>query len=287
VSAIRSNGCSFTWPELTSSDKGLLRVNLNKGYEVFNSLSMLQKVLDGYQHYNMLPMLYNGGFVSTEVLKKAKEISGIFFRSSIPDVYSAVVISLLTSSYAYSHEPLAINGASSHSNGTAAYERNKRMRNYDPSEKFWSENTIPLHDDIPTIRKNQLVRSLQAGVYESFLQARIFDEHKNIRITHQSQLEVIIGVSGPHPLEVREWAREFCIKHSLAYPGYFRILLIMTKLNLVKLLNRYRVGIYYYILRGNQGVRLLNVYDASIVTAVIKLLKPSLFKRLLSRYRIF
>jgi hypothetical protein len=119
------------------------------------------------------------------------------------------------------------------------------------------------------------------------LQARIFDEHKNIRITHQNQLEIIIGVSGPHPLEVREWAREFCIKHCLAYPGYFRILLIKTKLNLVKLLNRYRVGIYYYIIRGNQGVRLLNVYDASIVTAVIKHLKPSLFKRLLSRHRIF
>jgi hypothetical protein len=235
----------------------------------------------------MLPMLYNGGFVSIEVLKKAKRKSGRFYRSSIPDVYSAVVISLLIKSYAYSHEPLAINGASVHSTGTVAYERIKRERSYNPADKFWSENTISLHDDILPVRKNQLVRSLHAGVYECFLQARIFQEHKYIRLSHQTQLEVILALSGSDPFDICEWARDFCIKHSLTYPGNFRILLVRTKLNLVRLLNRYRIGVYYYVLSGNQGVPLLNVYDASTVTSVIKLLQPSLFKRLISRYGIY
>jgi len=60
-----------------------------------------------------------------------------------PDVYSGIVFSHLTEEYLYSNEPLAINGASIHSGGTAAFEKKKIKRNYDPAEKFWKEPNIP------------------------------------------------------------------------------------------------------------------------------------------------
>ena len=71
----------------------------------------------------MLPVLYNGGFISMELIKEAKSSreDGLFFRSLSPDVYSAMVFSLHTDEYVYSDEPLAVNGASIHSGGTAKF----------------------------------------------------------------------------------------------------------------------------------------------------------------------
>ncbi len=103
ASAVRSNGCSYRWPGFNGSNYGSLSLSLRRGYETRCSGSMLQQVLNGGRPYNELPMLYNGGFVSSDLIRQAKSVTGKFFQSMIPDVYSAVVLSLLTESYVYSH----------------------------------------------------------------------------------------------------------------------------------------------------------------------------------------
>jgi glycosyltransferase involved in cell wall biosynthesis len=78
TSAIRSNGCSYRWPGFNDSNYGSLSISLKRGYETRDSGQMLQKVLDGKIHYNELPMLYNGGFISFDLVKKAKSVTKKF-----------------------------------------------------------------------------------------------------------------------------------------------------------------------------------------------------------------
>jgi glycosyltransferase involved in cell wall biosynthesis len=169
TSAIRSNGCSYRWPGFNDSNYGSLSISLKRGYETRDSGQMLQKVLDGKIYYNELPLLYNGGFISFDLVKQAKSVTKKFFMSMTPDVYSAMVFSLLTKSYIYSHETLAINGASLHSGGTAVFETVKQKRSYDPAEKFWSEKNIPFHENLSLLKNGRPVKSIQIIIYETLL----------------------------------------------------------------------------------------------------------------------
>ena len=120
--AVRSNGCFYTWPSLRNSEYGKLGIRFKPGCEIRRTSSMLQNVLDGKKSYTELPMLYNGGFVCYSLIDEIKKITPRFFRSITPDVYSAMVFSLVAENYVYSYEPLALNGASIHSGGTANFE---------------------------------------------------------------------------------------------------------------------------------------------------------------------
>jgi len=76
--AIRSNGCSYTWPGLTGSVYGRLRISLKTGYVCRDSQRALQEVMDGRRPYEELPMLYNGGFVSIDLVNQAKQVTESF-----------------------------------------------------------------------------------------------------------------------------------------------------------------------------------------------------------------
>lgn len=280
ASAVRSNGCSYRWPGFNGSNYGSLSLSLRRGYETRCSGSMLQQVLNGERPYNELPMLYNGGFVSSDLIRQAKSVTGKFFQSMIPDVYSAVVLSLLTESYVYSHEPLAINGASLHSGGTASFEKVKQKRSYDPAEKFWSETNIPFHDDLPLMRTGRPVRSISIIVYESFLQARQFHRFKDVATTHERQLGIAIEKSGPDPNEVEEWVFMFAEKHNIKINSQLK-----SRLRLAGIFRKVSARImslcHSYRIEGNKCLAIKNVYDAAYAAGVIKMIGPSRFKNII------
>ena len=281
TSAIRSNSCSYRWPGFNDSIYGSLSIRLKKGYETRDSGQMLQKVLDGKIHYNELPMLYNGGFISSDLVKQAKSVTKKFFMSMTPDVYSAIVFSLLTKSYIYSHEPLAINGASLHSNGTAYFETVKQKRSFDPTEKFFSEENIPFHKDLSLLKNDRPVRSIQIIIYEAFLQAKKFHAEKPVKTYLAQQLKLAISSSGTHYLEILEWAKLIAQKHKLnlsissASSFWF---------NLHKKYNRIKNAIYTYSMRGGPLNPLKNVYDASLVAAELKEIHPSIIARVMHHF---
>jgi glycosyltransferase involved in cell wall biosynthesis len=285
--AIRSNGCSFSWPSLLGEQYGNLIVDLKKGYRRVKSKDALLKVLNGELSYNQLPVLYNGGFIDISLVKMAKSITGSFFLSRTPDVYSAMVFSLLTDEYIYSNEPLAINGASHHSAGTAGFEKIKRKRDYNPSEKFLSENNIPFHSDLPLIDNRRPVLSIQACIYEAYLQAEPFHEKKNLTVLVDKQLKIILRSSSPHHDEVHNWGKSFAELHKLNYEEILRKstskkndlygVLKKVMVNLESLLS----GFYIY---GNKNIPLTDVFQASIVAGAIKSFNPGLCKRVINMF---
>jgi len=284
LSVIRSNDCTYKWPGFGGSKYGSLTVSLRRGYEIRSSGDMLQKVLDGRRNYNELPMLYNGGFVSLDLIKQAKKITGNFFQSMTPDVYSAIVFSLLTEKYVYSYEPLAINGASLHSGGTAGFEKKKEKRKYDPSKKFLSENNIPFHSDLPLMRNGHPVFSIEVIVYEAFLQAEKFHKFKKISTTNQKQLEVILKGEPKNRSELVEWCEEFANKHNLVIKK-----LKNREYNLRKYIEKIKVITKVFWLNGSERIPLKNVNEASIAVGLLKEMRPnkigSIAKRLYKKLR--
>jgi len=283
VKAIRSNGCSYIWPDLIGQPNGSLSISKQRGVVIKNSAEMLQKTLDGKSHYTELPVLYNGGFISTDLINKVKEISGKMFLSMSPDVYSGIVFSFLTDEYAYCYEPLAINGASAHSGGTANFEKTKRKRDYDPAEKFLSEPNIPFHSSLPLSHDGRPVRSIPVIVYETFLQAQAFHKFKNIMVSKEKQAAIALDQSGPKHDEIIDWSEQFIKKHQLnvslvssSRRGFFSKKYNKIH-NIIRKIMNFATSIH---VKGNDQVPLTNVFEASIVGGFIKKIQPSTFKNI-------
>lgn len=214
--AIRSSVCSYLWPTLLDENNGKLGVPTKRGWEKLNANNSLAKVMQGRRSYTSLPMLYNGGFVDFEVLRRIKEKTGRFYKSCIPDVYSACAISSVVEDYIYSYEPFAVNGASIHSNGTDQFSTKKKKEN-SPSNIFKKEPNLPFHSDVPLNNDLTHPASIQAIIYESYLQTKTL-RTSNIFDNHQNQLEIILATAGKHATPMKEWAMLFTNKHKLNMP---------------------------------------------------------------------
>lgn len=276
VDAIRSNGCGYVWPSLLNRPYGRLSVGLRKGYEIRNSKEWLARVMAGSTSYTALPMLYNGGFVNSDLVKRAKENTKQFYLSTTPDVYSSIAFSHLTRNYAYSYEPLAINGASKHSGGSSSFAGNvSKNGEMTPAMMFRREPNIPFHKDLPVLPGSSLPRSLQATVYESYLQALPLAPDLDCNADRGKQLSVIIRTAGQHRGEVINWAERFCDLHGLDFK---QILSESTRAapmdGIRKLLSRV-LSDMNSIYVGSPDLPIRNVYEASIVAATIKQVRPS------------
>ncbi len=278
VHAVRSIVCQYSWPGVNQHENGQLIIPISSGFEVRDSKTWLSKVLKGYASYSDLPMLYNGGFICSSLIKKIKSKNDTFYRSSIPDIYSAIAISSIIENYIYSNEPFAINGASKHSGGTAAFLGNKD-RNDLVFKKFLSEDNIPFHPDIPIGSNGCCPLSIQAQVYESYLQTKHL-RNQDPESLHQQQLEVILATSGRHKTSVTEWGRLFAKANELDFEkiqskaSRKKIVINLTSFPgwLSREINTCHVGSTEYPVK--------DVYEASITAAAIRNAKPSRLKNI-------
>ena len=283
--AIRSNGSTYAWPSLHSEEYGRLTLSLKKGYKKVDSKKTLTKVMNGELQYNNLPVLYNGGFVDICLINEVKVIMGRFFHSMAPDVYSGIVFSLLIDEYIYSNEPLAINGASHHSTGTAGYEKNKRKREYNPSKMFYTESNIQFHKDLPLLSNGAPVSSLQAVVYECYLQAAPFHKKKNLTVLPEKQLKIIFMTAYPHYDEVYNWGRCFAKLHDINYEKILQNSLNKKSKFLWQLKKgelKFNNFLSTFYLNGNKNLPLKNILQASIVLSDLKSINPGLLKRVIN-----
>jgi hypothetical protein len=215
VKAIRSKVCEYAWPSLTGKPFGQLQVPLSSGYERRHARTWLARVLNGRASYTALPMLYNGGYVDVRTLEEIRRRTGRLYRSCIPDVYSGVSIASTIDDYIFLHEPLAINGASRHSTGTSQFAL-KKPADATPASVFASEGNIPFHEDLPLCADGSYPSSLQALMYESYLQSRDLRD-QTWRHTHAEQLEIILANAGGHAAAIADWGRAFASKHALDF----------------------------------------------------------------------
>ncbi len=272
VRAIRSTVCSYAWPSTARYEFGRLEVPLRSGCEVRDSKTWLSKVLNGLASYPELPMLYNGGFVDMQVLKEIKSKTGAVYLSCVPDVYSAVSISSVIENYLYSNEPLAVNGASKNSAGTSHFSVGDNS-DPDPAKKFRSEGNIPFHKDVPRCADGNYPLSLQALVYESYLQSAILRDDVREDM-HEQQLELILASSKKHGAAVGEWGRLFAKAHGLDYDEInsrarrkARILKLLSAPGLVS-------NAFNMCSAGSSEHPIKDVYEASIVAAQLRKSPP-------------
>lgn len=284
--ALRSDGCSFYWPSLMKSDFGFLRISLKKNYMRINSEKALGRVINGSLSYRYLPMLYTGGFVDFDLVKEAKAVSKKFYLSMTPDVYSAILFSKLTEEYVYSFEPLALNGASHHSGGTAAFKSSQGTPDYTPAEKFFSEKNIPFHPSLPLSDDGKPPISLQALVYEAYLQATPFIKTMDANARPERQLELILLRSSTYRAALWEWGKKFAALHNLNFEKILKrsraprtLLVSAARRNW----NRLDSLFNDYTVRGNMNLPLKNCWEASIVAGVIKLLRPNRVRNVINR----
>lgn len=286
VDAIQSRGNTYLWPSITQTGYGHLSVNMREGLEVRKSNEWFNKVINGDEDFTSLPTLYSGGFVNYSLIKKAKNISKVFYHSMMPDVFSAIVFSQITDKYIYSHKPLAIGGASKHSIGASAFI-NKGINKNNPAHIFYQEENIPFHEDFPLLADGSAPKSTQALVYESLLQSRkLINPAKDVT-SHRKQLELILrNIKRQHRDHTIEWARLFAERHGIDFNEAYqasrrRKLSYKARKHAKRLKNKYHT----INITGSSELPIRDIYEASIAAAVIMKIKPSKLINTIARIR--
>lgn len=276
--AIRSRVCKYQWPSRTKRPYGRLVTPLGHGYDVRESSTWLERVMRGLCTYAELPILYTGGFVERSLIEELKR-DGRLYRSCIPDVYSAIAISSVLDAFAFVHEPLAISGASAHSTGASLFSKGTSAAQT-PAALFRTEETIPMHRDIPKDPQGNYPKTVQALVYECYLQTQ-FLRGEPAKERHEEQLSIILAVVADRPADdVLAWARVFAAAHGLDFDviraraewTHRRLSLVGFPARLNHAMGRYEAG--------SPALPLRDVYEASISAAAIRDAMPGPLARI-------
>lgn len=264
--AIRSNFCTYDWPGMPDRDNGQLIVPMGTGTEIRNSALWLSKVLHGKAKYNQLPMIYNGGFIHVGLLAQIRDRLGAVFMSANPDVFTAIALAKITENYLYLHTPLSISGTSKHSNGHSSFSTSAK-RDAAPYQKFLDEATIPFHPDVPLRADGSYPLSLQACVYEAYLQAKPLGD-SSPGIDHSQQIAVILATAGKHRLSVEEWGARFAALHAIDYPTTKRIAALHRRQLQPIALGRKIMAAFNSVISETLPIK--NIHEASIAAAIIR-----------------
>jgi glycosyltransferase involved in cell wall biosynthesis len=264
--AVRSKFCTYDWPATIRNTNGQLIVPLGSGLSIRDSEIWLSKVMRGLEKYTQLPMIYNGGFIHISILKKIRDITGSFFLSSSPDIYSAIAITSVVDQYAYSKNPLSISGTSTHSIGTSFFSVGK-YHNATPSETFSSENNLPFHNALPMNTDGSYPLSLHALVYESYLQSAALRTYHG-KVMHAQQLAVIMATAGAHRHSIYEWGKLFAKQHGIDFGTVKKnAALKATYLRPYIALKKFTNALNSVI---TESLPIKNIFEASIASSVIR-----------------
>ena len=200
VEAVSSDHGAFIWPgHFLECEDGVLAVPLTHSAVVKNSILEARKVFAGKMPYQKLPWLYHGGAASLDLINRLRDGKGRFFCSQIPDLYSAVALSLGTKEFLSVGIPLVIAGSSKHSTG-ASQLGNKAVGGDNPSAQFNAEGNIPFHESLI------LGLSLQVVLYETYLQSTHLHDDA-LRISLEGQLHAAMTAA---PRRFREEINKEC-----------------------------------------------------------------------------
>jgi glycosyltransferase involved in cell wall biosynthesis len=205
---VRARPGHFLWPQLLGREGGHLSLPLGGRPRLVSCKAALAACLKGRLHYLELPTLYTGGFVHRRAIERVRAPSGQFFLSRIPDVYSSAILSGSCASYLLLPQPLALNGASAASTGTAQFTLSRDPARNRAAELFLQEDNIPLHPMIPLNEDGSIPRSLQALVFESYLQAQTV--HPLLGpLEANAMMRAIAHTGGDHEAEILHWLARF------------------------------------------------------------------------------
>lgn len=160
---LRWDAPNYVWPSVGNNSANRLYIpSLGSGTNVRNSATTIQNVLTFKAPYQSLPLMYIYSAIEYEVIRRIKDLSGRFYHSMTPDVYSGFAIAGAVDSFINLKRPYTIGGGSHHSTGASSHG----STSFEAAQKFYSEDNIPYHSSIV------LSVSYQSCIIECFLQAR-------------------------------------------------------------------------------------------------------------------
>ena len=214
---VRCHPCDYLWPQLTGTADGRLVVPTGREETIVDGREALAKLMTGDVHYTRLPTVYSGGFVHSELIIAGRGPDGRFFRSRIPDIYSAIRLTALGRLFIFSETPYAINGISAMSTGISQFSKIKTEQTLAASRQFTSEVNLPMHPSVPALDDDEIPRSIHALLYESY-QHVLAIEPSLPTLDPVSQLAIMVRSAGPHAAEMRVWAPLFAARHGITLP---------------------------------------------------------------------
>lgn len=264
VKAIRSNGCSYSWPLRTDHGHGRLIVPLENRYEIVSTNDVLERVIQGIDSYTELPVLYNGGFVHFDLIRAAAKMNGRVFNSMSPDVYSGAIFALLTDKFIVCKTALAIDGGSHHGTGNSFFNSAKSP---DPAKKFLMENNIPFHADMK-IPQDGSVKSIDLLFYESYLQAaRLLGINVNLRF--QEMLDVVTSKTSHGDSKLNLWGQDFAATHQLQPTRIIKIYVLKVRYFVINVLRKIIRQVVFAVVDGTSASPIYDVHQAAALAGEI------------------
>jgi hypothetical protein len=212
VEAVWSSFGSFLWPgHFEDCMRGVLSVPLTDSAKLKRSKTELERLFSGRSLDRGLPWLYAGGAASINLINRLRDANGRFFCSQVPDIYSAVALASATQNYLSVETPIALSGASKHSNGTA-WVRTKTQEGGGPIPLLKPEGNIPFHDSLVS------GKSFHLTWYEAYLQS--WHIHQGaLGITLSEQLKIALKAASPEDLKnIQEQCRTIAAKNGVPVP---------------------------------------------------------------------
>ena len=279
--AINSTFVTFIWPNAENGGMGRLLVPMRTGHEVRDSKQWLRRAVEGRAWYSELPMLYAGGTMHMSLIDGIRSRKGTFFQSCQPDIFSSVAIAAFTSKYAFSYEPFAIAGHSRHSNGASWSASGKGVTSADAlmaNALFSSEANIPWHADLPTLPEGKLPLSIDLLVYESYLQAHYLHSDA-LRIERSAALALLLARDIPDKERMATWIALFAERHGLDLSAARQVAAgLKGRVNRDRIVDQAKAFRDLYRLEPRFGIKMRDVFEASIVAATVLRTGPSRFK---------
>ena len=225
-------------------------------------------------------MLYTGGFVDISVINQVRTSGKSLFPSVNPDIYSAIANSLCLDSYVYSYEPFALGGHSVHSTGAAHLRGSQDSYSRDLRKQWNIENDRPLHPALCRQTVDDLPRSMQLYVCESYLQASPLHPLKSIRFSLQSQAKIVASLPTDDRLLTKEFLRDFAAANdfpfesapSSFFDAWYLCLAFKTAVKAILKMP------FKAFLKGTPVLPVSNVYEAAVISGYLLLRKPSKIK---------
>lgn len=186
--AINAPFVDYNWPDNGTDKQWKMNVHRRRKDGFYSSTRFLDELLSGYLTYADGPLIYHGSFARIDVINAARDNRGVFFKSQIPDVYSAVALSFTAKKFLRLEYPVAVGGRSRHSNGSSALYKGSSA----PYENFRKENDTSIHSVLGGLS----LLSIQLLTYESYLQAsHLYDRSPDI-LAKQMSLSVKLSPKG-------------------------------------------------------------------------------------------
>jgi len=279
---IKETGCELlTWNNAGFSygdPCGLtIRFKKDNGTERVKSEEYLTRLSKELYYLNdECPMFYIKGVVSTQLVERVKSrtLDHCFYHCPTPDGFSGVVLAGEVEEFAYSHEPLSINGATIKSQGANYMRKDEKSKK--EAQQFFNDNIRKtMHKELASQPYSPLITLMSADYLLSAADLPRWPgrfppiDFKNL--IHKCFLEMSRPSYDPDvlPREL-EIVKNIAIQHGLE--DFFGKLYAKTKKNRFKKEYRNYPKVTNSRLAYNaDDMGITNIYEASIVI-------PSLYK---------